>query len=219
MFKEALAGIFILFLFYLLCRFLWSRNKKLLAGLVFALLVVSCAANIIYNAFVMFPDFYMDTVSGTFRYGTFSENLFAYSDEFMFQDNILFPVLKNRTVLLDDTADFYEKFFSLYSKNCVSFVPPSKDRETVLRHKEDFDFSHEFSCIGIMDYVKEGIPDALTDSFEEEIYPYIYINTASLRGAADLVIIMDEDYTLYVMSGAYYSGIIGGSGNGGNHNA
>ncbi|MBO5095077.1 MAG: hypothetical protein J6C33_12115 [Lachnospiraceae bacterium] len=213
MFKEALVGIFILFLFYLLCRFLWSRNKKLLSGLVFVLLTVSCAANIIYNAFVMFPDFYMDTVSGKFRYGTFRGNLFSYSDEFMFQDNILFPVLRNRTVLLDDTADFYKKFFSLYSKDCVSFTPPSADRETVILHKEDFDFSHEFSCIGIMDYVKEEIPDALTDSFEEEIYPYVYINTASLRGAEGLVVIMDEDYTLYVMSGAYYYEITGGNDN------
>ena len=213
MFKEALAGIFILFLFYLFCRFLWFRNKKLLSGLVFVMLIVSCAANIIYNAFVMFPDFYMDTVSGTYRYGTLRENLFSYSDEFMFQDNILFPVLKNRTVALDSNADFYGKFFSLYSKNCASFTPSSENREIVIQRKEDFDFSHEFTCIGIMDYVKDEIPDALTDSFEEESYPYVYINTASLRGAADLVVIMDADYTLYVMSGSYYNEITGGNGN------
>lgn len=213
MFKEALVGIFILFLFYLFCRFLWFRNKKLLSGLVFVMLIVSCSANIIYNAFVMFPDFYMDTVGGTYRYGTFSQNLFSYSDEFMFQDNILFPVLKNRTVALDNNADFYKKFFSLYSKNCSLFTPSSENRESVIRHREDFDFFHEFTCIGIMDYVKDEIPDALTDSFEEEIYPYVYINTASLRGAADLVVIMDADYTLYVMGGSYYNEITGGNGN------
>ncbi len=110
MFKEAFAGIFILFLFYLCYRFLWRKRRRASIMLMAALLICFCAANIIYNSIVMFPDYYMDTVGGCFRYGTFSENLFAYSDEFMFRDNILFPILRNRSVALDESAEFYRKY-------------------------------------------------------------------------------------------------------------
>ena len=75
MFKEAFAGIFILFLFYLLCRFLYRKHIKTLSVLTIAILTFACASNIVYNSLVMFPDFYMDTVGGVFRYGTFSGNL------------------------------------------------------------------------------------------------------------------------------------------------
>lgn len=211
MFKEALAGIFCLFLFYCICKFLWKKNKPGLAALVAVVLSGSCLAGILYNAKIMFPDFYMDTVTGPYRYGTFSENLFAYSDEFMFQDNILFPVLRNRTVLLDNSADFYEKFFSLYAKSSESIEISESSRSSVLTNVSDFDFSHEFSCIGIMDYVTDGSPQELAASFEEEIYPTIYIQTASLEDEPTLVVIMDSDYTLYVMGQAYYQNLTGGN--------
>lgn len=211
MFKEALAGIFCLFLFYCICKFLWKKNKPGLAALVAVVLSSSCLAGILYNAKVMYPDFYMDTVTGPYRYGTFSGNLFAYSDEFMFQDNILFPVLRNRTVLLDNSADFYEKFFSLYAKSSESIEISESSRSSVLTSVSDFDFSHEFSCIGIMDYVTDGIPQELTASFEEEIYPTIYIQTASLEDEPTLVVIMDSDYTLYVMGQTYYQNLTGGN--------
>ena len=161
----------------------------------------------------MFPDFYMDIINGRFRYGTFSGNLFAYSDEFMFQDNILFPVLRNRSVTLDDAAGFYEKFFTLYADECLTEHISDPQRESILSHKADFDFSHEFSCIGIMDYVKDKIPDSLTDSFENEVYPDVFIHTGSLKGQQQLVVIMDADYNLYVMSEAYYEEITGGAHN------
>lgn len=213
MFKEAFVGIIILFLFYLLCRRLYHKKQRVLSSLVMICLVIACLANIIYNAVVMFPDFYMDIINGRFRYGTFSGNLFAYSDEFMFQDNILFPVLRNRTVTLDDTAGFYEKFFTLYADECLTGQITDQQREAILSHKADFDFSHEFSCIGIMDYVKDEIPDSLTASFENEIYPDVFIHTGSLKGQQRLVVIMDADYNLYVMSEAYYEEITGGTPN------
>lgn len=211
MFKEALAGIFILFLFFLLCKYLWKKYSKRLSLLVILSLGIFCLANFFYNAAVMFPDFYMDTVTGPYRYGTFSGNLFAYSDEFMFQDNILFPVLRNRTVLLDNSADFYEKFFSLYAKSSESIEISESSRSSVLTSVSDFDFSHEFSCIGIMDYVTDGIPQKLAASFEEEIYPTVYIHTASLEDEPTLVVIMDSDYTLYVMGQTYYQNLTGGN--------
>lgn len=213
MFKEAFAGILVLSLFYGIYCLLRRKRSKAAAILAGSLLLFSVFANIIYNAIVMFPDFYMDTVTGPYRYGTFSENLFAYSDEFMFQDNILFPVLKNRSVLLDENADFYQKFFSLYSRSCQQEEVPSANLEAVLGHKEDFSFSHEFSCIGIMDYVTDNIPTQLTNDFEEERYPWIFINTASLKRQSTLRILMDKDYTLYIMSEAYYQTITGGAPN------
>ena len=211
MFKEAFIGIFILFLFYLLCRFLWKKNQQKLSVLILLALVISCGANIAYNARNTFPDFYMDTVTGAYRYGTFSENLFAYSDEFMFQDNILFPILKNRTVELDTSAGFYEKFISLYAEDYVPLEVTENSRSAILTHVSDFDFSHEFSCIGIMDYAKDEIPAQLISSFDEDIYPWVYIHTASLKDQQQLVCIMGSDYSFYVMGKDYYTTVTGDS--------
>lgn len=211
MFKEAFVGIIILFLFYLLCRWLYQKKPGALSSLVIMCLVIACLANIIYNAIVMFPDFYMDIINGRFRYGTFSGNLFAYSDEFLFQDNILFPILRNRSVTLDASASFYEKFFTLYADECLMEQISDNKKNIILSRRPDFDFSHEFTCIGIMDYVKDKIPDNLTASFENEIYPNVFINTNSLKGQQALIIIMDADYNLYVMSEAYFEEITGGT--------
>ena len=71
MFKEALAGVLILSLFYGIYRFLRRKRIKAAAVLAGVLLLFSIFANIIYNSIVMFPDFYMDTVTGPYRYGTF----------------------------------------------------------------------------------------------------------------------------------------------------
>jgi len=209
MFKEALVGVLALSFFYVAYRFLWRHRRRVAVMVFVAILVVFCAANVLYNGFVMFPDFYMDTVSGVFRYGTFSGNLFAYSDQFMFRDNILFPILENRAVSLDDTAGFYKKFFSLYAREYDEFDIPENARQEIASRQADFDFSYEFSCIGIMDYVKDEIPQALIPSFDEEIYPLLHINTASLKGQERLIVLMEPDYTLYVMGEAYYKEITG----------
>ena len=211
MFKEALIGIFILFLFYLVWRQLWKKNRRTAGAVLTVILLLSCFANVIYNHLVMFPDFYMDTVSGVFRYGTFKGNLLAYSDEFMFQDEIIFPVLRDRQVFLDTDAGFYEKFFSLYAGSCEPLSAVSEHRDAIISRAEDFDFSHEFSCMGIMDYVTDGLPQELTASFEKEIYPTLYINTASLQGQQQLAAVMDENYDLYIMSKAYYDNTTGGN--------
>ncbi len=213
MFKEAFVILIILFLFYLLCRALLKRNRRAAAILALTALAVSCLANIVYNARVMFPDFYLDTVGGRFRYGTFSGNLLAWSDGFMFQDEILFPILRGRSVSLDDTAAFYEKFFTLYSDSCTSVAIGKEARDSLLAHKGDFDFHHEFSCIGIMDYVTDKIPAELAYDFERERYPDVYINTASLKAQPRLTVMMDSDYTLYVMGESYYEEITGGTDN------
>ena len=211
MFKEALAGFFLLFLFFLLSKSLYKKSRHRLTILIFCALGISCIANIVYNVQNTFPNFYMDTVTGSYRYGTFSGNLFAYSDEFMFQDNILFPILKNRTVALDASAGFYEKFISLYAEDYDFIEISDSSRDTLLTHVSDFDFSHEFSCIGIMDYAKEEIPPELVSSFDEDIYPWVYIHTDSLEGQKQLVCIMDSDYSFYVMGKDYYTTVTGDS--------
>lgn len=211
MFKEAFIGIFLLFFFYFIYRLLQKKKPKAAAIVFVAVLLLSCAGNIIYNAIVMFPDYYMDIINGRFRYGTMSENLFAYSDEFMFQDEIIFPVLRNRSVSLDESADFYQKFISLYSDSYETVSISPEEKEIIRSHQTDFAFAHEFTCIGIMDYVTDDLPDALTASFEEEKYPMLYIHTASLKGQKQLTAVMDESYSLYVMSTDYYTEITGGN--------
>lgn len=208
MFKEAFAGLFLIFLFYLICRFLQKRKQVILSKIIWIFLILACLANLVYNCLVMFPDFYMDIVNGRFRYGTFSGNLFAYSDDFMFQDEIIFPIIRNREVKLDETAGFYERFFRFYSKSCSTLPVNDTIRREILSHKEDFTFTHEFTCMGIMDYVTDEIPSDLSDSFEKEIYTTLYINLDSLQNQRELVAIMDDDYTLYVMSQDYYEQFI-----------
>ena len=64
-----------------------------------------------------------------------------------------------------------------------------------------------------MDYVTEEIPEELIPSFEEEIYPTLYINTNSLWKQSSLVVVMTSDYSLYVMGSEYYNTIAGGNDN------
>lgn len=207
MFKEAFLIVILLFLFYIIIKKLSARKPDRIIGLSGGLLILFCAGNLIYNQLYTFPDFYMDTKTGVYRYGTFRENLFAYNSEFRFQDEILFPILKNRTVLLDDSSDFYHKFFTMFSKDVQAVTLSGEERENLLSHKEDFDFSHEFTCIGTMNYVTDNIPEALVPTMDEKIYPWVYINTSSLQGKEQLIALIDQDYNLYIMSVDYYQQI------------
>ena len=207
MFKEAVLIVVLLFFFYLVIKKLSVRRPGLIIGLTGGLLILFCAGNLIYNQLFTFPDYYMDTKTGVYRYGTFRENLFAYNSEFRFQDEILFPILKNRTVLLDDSSDFYHKFFTMFSKDVQTVTLSVEERETLLSHKEDFDFSHEFTCIGTMNYVTEDIPEALVPTMDEKIYPWVYVNTSSLQGKEQLIALIDQEYNLYIMSVDYYKQI------------
>lgn len=213
MFKEALIGICILIALYAVFRLIWKKNKRIGAVILAAALLLSCSANIVYNGVVIFPDFYMDIINGRFRYGTFSENLFAYSDEFMFQDEIIFPVLRGRMVFLDTDAELYEKFISLYAEEYKPLSVSSQQKQSACSRTADFDFSHEFTCIGIMDYVTDEIPQELVPSFDEEAYPMLYINTSSLKGQQQLAAMMDENYNLYIMSKTYYDKMTKGESN------
>lgn len=207
MFKEAVLIVVLLFFFYLVIKKLSVRRPALIIGLTGGLLILFCAGNLIYNQLFTFPDYYMDTKTGVYRYGTFRENLFAYNSEFRFQDEILFPILKNRTVLLDDSSDFYHKFFTMFSKDVQTVTLSVEERETLLSHKEDFDFSHEFTCIGTMNYVTEDIPEALVPTMDEKIYPWVYVNTSSLQGKEQLIALIDQEYNLYIMSVDYFKQI------------
>ena len=75
MFKEAFVGLIVVFLFYLLCRLLWNRRSSAMSPFVIALLLIGIIANGVYAFCYTFPHFYMDTVGGVFRYGTFEGNL------------------------------------------------------------------------------------------------------------------------------------------------
>ena len=207
MFKEAFLIVILLFLFYFIIKKVSARRPAWIIGLTGRLLVLFCAGNLIYNQLFTFPDFYMDTKTGMYRYGTFRENLFSYNSEFRFQDEILFPILKNRTVLLDDSAGFYQKFFSMFSKDVKATELSAKEREILLSHRDDFDFSHEFTCIGTMNYVTDDIPEALIPTMEEKVYPWVYVNTSSLQGKEQLIALIDQDYNLYIMSVDYYKQI------------
>lgn len=207
MFKEFLLGVLILFIVYLVLRFFYKKNihKNTYSSFIFGLLGVFILFMLTYNMFNIYPDTYLDTYTGVYRYGTFSENLFAYSKEFRYRDEILFPILRNRTVELDSNGSFYKRFFSMFSEDLSENLSvPEVKRKRILSDTSSFDYQTDFNCIGLMDYATDSIPEELRDSFDEKKFPGLYINTSSLKNNSYLVAMVDSDYTVYLMGKSYY---------------
>lgn len=209
MFKEAFLGLLCFALLFFICYRIKKQSNRVLTIVIGFCLFLGIIANLIYNCIIMFPDYYMEVVSGTYRYGTFSENLFAYNDEFMYRDTVLFPILRGRNVSFDDSSNaaFYEKFFTLYSDSLTPLSVSDLDRKTVIDHLGDFAWKGDFSCMKVMDYVKDDVPQALVEPFSENEFPAVYIHTDSLPEQSDLAVVVSTDYTVYIMSLDYYKSI------------
>lgn len=185
---------------YLIIRYFYKKNDcKIKAPVLLLTLGVFCAVNIIYNLFVMFPDYYMDTYTGVYRYGTFRGNLFAYSDEFRYRDEILFPILREREVFLDSSvaADVYVRFFSMFDRSkSVNRIDIGKDRDSIING--DHDYITDFNMIDLMDYATDSVPEDLLEKLEKDILPVIHIDLSSLKGKKSIVVAVTEDYDLYI---------------------
>lgn len=210
MFKEFILGVFILCILYIILRLYIKNNNNRLPFLpvcmVFGLLAL---ISFIYNGLNVFPSLYLDTSTGVYRYGKLSGNLFAYSDEFRYRDQILFPILKERTVYLDQNSGFYNKFFSLFSREAVSDQLNIQEsvRERVLTDQAAFDYVTDFNSIALMDYATDSIPLELEAAFDDKQYPKLYINLSSIKGSEALVVMTQPDYSVYIMGEAYYKAL------------
>lgn len=206
MFKEFFCGVLVLLILYLALRFFCKKNNGLPLFAVWILLGLFALLSTLYNSVNILPNTYLETSTGVFRYGTCSENLFAWSDEFRYRDEILFPILRERKVAIDENGDFYRRFFTLFSAKAYEtpLSIPDNVRRAILEDESAFTFESGFNIIGLTDYAKDEIPQSLRRDFEEKIFPSVRINTDSLEGETELVAMVTEDYSLYLMGRAYY---------------
>ncbi len=201
MYKEFAAGCLVLFILFLICKQAKKKSPRTLQTIIWGVLGLCVVLQVIYNCAVMFPDFYMDTVGGKLRFATFSENLLAYNDGWDFCDEILQPILKNRTVKLDDTAPYYRTYFDLLSKECEFESFDASTRNAVFASDGDFDFVTSFETFRIMDYVKDpdALPDILKAKLENETPPDVRIHMASVQEEDALVCLVAPDTSLYLL--------------------
>lgn len=201
MFKEFAAGCLALLILFVICKIIRKKSPRALSIIIWSVLGLCVVLQIIYNCIVMFPDYYMETPRGMWRFATFSENLLAYNDGWDFRDEILQPILKHRSIILDASAPYYRKYFELLSPACTTQPFDEKARSAVLAHASDFAFKTEFETFRIMDYVKDPdtVPKDLTAMFEEETSPDLYIHMDSVKEEDSLVCVVMEDHAVYIL--------------------
>lgn len=196
MFKEAFVTIIVFIIVTLLLSLLLSKKRRTFQVLILILLTAGFLANTVYNLRHLFPDFVLDE---TVPLGDCRENLFLYKDDSEFPCEILFPVLNQRTVLLDTSCDFYDVFFSTFSGEVIPTEIPAAAEEIVYEHKQDFTFAAENNLIYLLDYAFPSNADTFIP-----MLPSVYINVGSLEGEDTLVAMIDQWMHIYLMSETYY---------------
>lgn len=206
MFKELFLTLVIVVLLLLVLCYIKSKSVKLIRWIILFCLVFGIVVNILYNAKNIFPEVYIDTVDGHIKYADMDKNLFSYDDEFIFPDQIIFPILRNRTVYTTNQENPYYFFLEKFSENTVEIE--SIDSDMVVANKEDFDFSGRLACIWFMDYIRID-SESLNKQLEEKKFPQLYINVSSLENCDDLIVTHDSDFNMYIMSLEYYNSLNG----------
>ncbi|MBE5847948.1 MAG: hypothetical protein E7300_09765 [Lachnospiraceae bacterium] len=213
MFKEFAAGCLALLILFVICKIIRKKSPRALSIIIWSVLGLCVVLQIIYNCIVMFPDYYMETPHGMWRFATFSENLLAYNDGWDFRDEILQPILKHRSIILDASAPYYRKYFELLSPACETTFFEKRAKESVFAHQTEFDFKTTFETFRIMDYVKESdtIPAELTAMFEADTSPDLYIHMNSAKEEDALVCLVDDNHAVYILGKKKFEGYLGAS--------
>lgn len=196
MFKEfglILMGFFIL---YWILKWVYYRNVTLFQKILIGLLLFSVVLSTGYNLRYIVPNFNYENVS----LGDCKENLFTYKDDSEFQWQILFPVLKERKVYLDDTGTDYDQFFKLYSNEVEKITIDQAIVQKIEGEKEVFTTNIRMTLIDLLNYAFEPYDSTRY----EDSYPFLRINIDSLKGENELVAIVDANRNIYLMSKSYY---------------
>ena len=196
MFKEAFVTIIFIVILTVLLGLLYHKKHLFFRVSVIALLSIGFICNTVYNLRHLFPDFVLDE---TVPLGDCRENLFLYKDDSEFPCEILFPILQNRTILLDTSCDFYDVFFKTFSEKVIPVDIPMEAEETVVANKDDFSFCKENNLIYLLDYAFPANDDTFIP-----MLPNVYINIDSLMGEDTLVAVIDIWMHIYLMSETYY---------------
>lgn len=202
MVKEFLLICFIAFICWLLLRKIIANDRK--KALYISLLVMSIGivVNIGYNFYRLFPETWLNTVGGDYRYGTFHGNMLTWSDKFMYGEEILIPIVRNRTVIIDENATYCKKFFQIYGNEIEDLKVSDEDRDIIISKVMQSDnlYNCEFEALALMGYTwDENMPEDLIEEFEDHKYPSIYIDMNSIKDSSNIKIIMSDDRSLYMI--------------------
>ncbi|MCM1103337.1 MAG: hypothetical protein NC409_04445 [Clostridium sp.] len=190
MFKEAAVTILLFILLFFLLRLLLSRKQRAFQIVSFCLILGSLFLNICYNLKNLFPEFVLDE---TVPLGDCRENLFLYKADSQYPCHILFPILQDRTVLIDSSCGFYDLFLHTFSKDTRTIEISPEDAALVASSSGQFSHESILHLVTLMDY---AFPDNHLIAGE----PLLYVCTDGLNGADTLVAVIDEHLNLYLMS-------------------
>lgn len=189
MFKEALITVLCFIGIYAVLRILLRKNMLLAKRLIMGGLMLTLLFNIGYNAHAFFPAFVLDGIN---YLGDAEGNLFIYNKESEFSDQILFPVLQNRTVLADESADFYMLFLRTFGKKTEVLSLTNGERDALIFTRDTL-LSASLHIVNLMNYAFPGYQNLAE-------LPTLYLDEASLSGDDTLVAVSDDDGNLYLFT-------------------
>lgn len=194
MFKEALVTVLCFIAIYIIFRILLQKKERLAKQLLAGLLALTLLLNIGYNVHAFFPAFVLDGVN---YLGDASGNLFIYNEGSEFPDQILFPVLQNRTVLIDESADFYALFFNTFAKKTTNVSLTADEHASLISARDQLSFSDRFRLVSLANY-------AFPKYAEISEIPMLYLDEDALSGADTLIAVADTGGNLYLFAQSTY---------------
>lgn len=200
MFKEAFVTIILFTILTIILALLLQKKKRIAKHIIVIFFAFCLTLNTIYNFRTLFPNFVLDSKTPL---GDCEKNLFLYKSDSEFPCEILFPILQDRTVLIDDSFPFYDKFFQTFAKHTESIHVTDEEYATVFAAAQNFSFQATMSLIEMMDYV---FPE--NDYYDLWYGPKIFLETRDLSTEDTLVAVVDEYWYLYIMSERHYYEIL-----------
>lgn len=194
MFKEAFITVLCFIGIYVIFRILIRKNELLAKRLIVAGLTLTLFLNIGYNVHAFFPTLVLDGIN---YLGDAKENLFLYNEGSEFPEQILFPVLQNRTVLTDESADFYTLFFRTFAGSAQAFTLTENERSALISARNTLSLSAPLKLVTLMNYAFPGYQEL------PEI-PTFYLDETKLSGEDTLIAVSDDNGNLYLFTEATY---------------
>lgn len=199
MFKEALITVLCFTGIFVILRILIKKNELLAKRLIAGALALTLLLNIGYNVYAFFPALVLDGIN---YLGDADGNLFIYNEESEFADQILFPVLQNRTVLIDESAEFYALFFCTFAESTEALSLTERDRALLTSTPDVLSFCAPLHIVELANY-------AFPDHAKLPETPVLYLDENGLSGENTLIAISDNAGNLYLFANQTYLEVTG----------
>lgn len=199
MFKEAFITVLCFIGIYVIFRILLSKNELLARRLMAGALALTLLFNIGYNVYAFFPALVLDDIN---YLGDAKDNLFIYNEESEFPDQILFPTLQNRTVLVDGSAQFYALFLRTFARSAEELTLTEDERALLISTRDALSVSAPLKIVNLMNYAFPGYREL------SEI-PTLYLDESKLSEEDTLIAVADADGNLYLFTEVSYREVTG----------